>query len=473
MPFDLRQVVEEVAQPLSYRAEERGIDLILRYSSQAPRHFVGDPVRIGQIIANFANNAIKFTHDGHVLIDVELADACQGPDGSDAIAAMRLSIVDTGIGIAESKLETVFEKFTQADSSTTREYGGTGLGLAITKQLVTLMGGTISVTSRQGVGSTFSVTLPLQVNPAAPAETSLPEELDGLRALIVDDNAVNRRVLVESLGTWKMRCEEAEAGDRALAAIRAAQEAGDPYHFALLDYQMPSMDGVELAAKIRGTPAGADMALIMLTSVGFLEDAVRMTSAGFDAYMVKPVRQARLLETLLGVWSSGNAPPNGSTRDGSVVSSTAPRSATNADPEPDEAEPERKPCRLLVAEDDRVNQLVITRMLAKLDDFDLRIDLAKDGSEAVRLVRSRHYDLVFMDCQMPVLDGYDATRAIRELEHRSLHIPIVALTANALTEDRQRCIDAGMDDYVSKPVRLSALRDVLARQLDPDRLAAR
>jgi CheY-like chemotaxis protein/HPt (histidine-containing phosphotransfer) domain-containing protein len=449
VPFNLQQVVEEVADLMAIKAEEKGLDLILRWAPNTPCNVVGDAGRIRQVMANLVGNAIKFTGSGHVLINVE----CESKDESRSV--LLLSVEDTGIGIAEDKLEHIFEKFTQADASTTRRYGGTGLGLAICKQLVELMGGAISASSRLGEGSTFSFTLSMP----RVGEESLPSHsyvsLRGLRVLIVDDNEVNRRVLHEQITNWGMRNGGFASGESALTALRAARSVGDPYQIAIIDYMMPGLDGEMLARAIKDDPALGDTVLVMLTSAGHRGEAKRMADAGFEAYLVKPVRQSHLMSALSQAW--------GSKARKTEAKSAADRTRPASRSEQAHLSGTRKAhgdLRLLMAEDNTINQKVALRMLANLG---CRVDVAVNGKEAVRMAQIVSYDLILMDCQMPEMNGYEATEEIRRNEEAGRRVPIVAMTAHAMPGDKERCLESGMDDYVSKPLRQADLRRVIDR----------
>jgi PAS domain S-box-containing protein len=440
LPFDLRLVIEEVDEMLCTKAEERGLDLVLEYAPELPRHFIGDAGRIRQVLTNLVGNALKFTETGTVITTV----ICAQQEGGRAV--MRVQVRDTGVGIPESKLPTLFEKFSQADASTTRRYGGTGLGLAICKQLVTLMGGEIGAESREGAGSTFWFALPLALD-AAPHALPVPEvDLTGLRVLIVDDNQVNRKVLHEQVISWGMRNGSCASGAEALEALRAAARGGDPYDFVLLDYQMPGMDGAELAVAIKAEPALQRTALVMLTSVGHLAEVKVLEGTRIDACLTKPVRQSYLLNTLATTRSRRlqSSPPEG----GEKTTVQAPPALQFAHPP-----------RTLVVEDNAVNQKVAVRMLERLG---LRADVAANGREAVEMCRMVPYELIFMDCQMPEMDGYAAAREIRNLEaygHRAA--TIIAMTAEAMAGTREECLAAGMDDYIAKPVKFDHLREAV------------
>jgi len=442
--FDLRLTIEDVNEMLAPKIEDRKLDLVLQYPAEVPRHFVGDSGRIRQVMTNLVGNAVKFTPSGNIVIDV----ACKSRDAARAL--MRVSVRDTGPGIAAEKLEWVFEKFSQVDGSPTRKYGGTGLGLAISKQLVTLMGGSIAASSRPGEGSTFSFTLPLALDTDPRAAPVPVDELRNLRALIVDDNEVNRRVLHEQIASWGMRNGSFAAGEEALQALRDAKAGGDPYHFAILDYQMPGMDGAALARAIRADPGICETVIVLLTSIGRWIEVRQKESGTVDASLVKPVRQSQLFNTLSTAWSKkhqtsvpansgGNSPVEEMRRALSVRFGGLP-------------------ARVLVAEDNIVNQKVAVRMLEKLG---LRPDLAADGREAVEMFSLVPYDLIFMDCQMPEMDGYAAAREIRRREGPDHHVAIVAMTAEVLAGCREQCLAAGMDDHIGKPISMQALFEAL------------
>ena len=444
-PFDLRQVVEEVAELLAPRAKEKGLELIVRYDPDGPRRFTGDAGRIRQVLTNLAGNAVKFTRRGHVLMDVKCEEQRAGK------ALVRLTVEDSGPGIAQDKLGHIFEQFTQADASTTRKYGGTGLGLAISKKLVELMGGEVGISSRVGEGSRFWFTLPLPVEPDAPAVARATADLRGLRALIVDDNEVNRRVLEEQLAKAGLCCRSVAAAEAALEVLRQAHAAGESYQLALVDHQMPGMDGEALGRAIQADPVlRGTVAVVMLSSSGDSARGPWLREADFAAYLVKPVRPSQLLGTLASAWGvrptaeSGELAALATATEASPSSSALPAGAA-------------RNIRVLLAEDNIVNQKVAVRMLEKLG---CRVDVAADGREAVEMWRLCPYDLIFMDCQMPEMDGYEATAQIRR-DSPAGHVPIVAMTANAMKGDREKCIEAGMDDYLSKPVNIKALASAL------------
>ena len=432
------------------RAEDRKVELIVRYDPKCPTRFVADAGRIRQVLTNLMGNAVKFTENGHVLLDVQLLQRNEGG------ASIRVAVEDSGIGIPEDKLAAVFEKFTQADASATRRYGGTGLGLSISQQLIEQMGGQIQVDSRPGVGSRFWFDLTLPQDPEPVLDLPVEADFEGLRVLVVDDNAVNRRMLHELLEAWGLHSSCYESADEALAALRRAATDGKPFGMALLDYQMPSRDGEDLGHAIKADPEIADTVLVMLTSVGRQGDARRLEAKGFSGYLLKPIRNSQLYATMVAVW--------GAHKEGRAIGLVTRHVLSEAKPAviaPSEAKGDPGPrARVLVAEDNVVNQKVAVRILEKLS---CRVDVAANGREALKMLETLDYDLVFMDCQMPEVDGYDATREIRIRQGTGRRIPVVAMTANALQGDRERCLESGMDDYMSKPVTPGVFREMLER----------
>jgi signal transduction histidine kinase/CheY-like chemotaxis protein len=440
-PLDLCLLIEEVAAMLAPKAEEKGLDLLVHYPPMVPRHFTGDSGRIRQVITNLVGNAVKFTHRGEVLIGVKsVGEDVQCPQ-------IRISVTDTGIGIPEEKIGSLFAKFSQADASTTRRYGGTGLGLAISKQLSQLMGGSIDVVSESGRGSTFSLTLPLPLY-AGPSTDPVPApDLRNLRVLIVDDNEINRRVIHEQISSWGMRNGSFASGEQALQAVRAAQAEGDPYDFVIADYQMPGIDGAALTTAIATDSSLDQPIIVILTSVGHLSEVKALEASAAHACLAKPVRPAQLLNALVTAWSSKKAAiPAGSpptairSSKASAVPSVSGRFAGSA-------------LRVLIVEDNVVNQRVALRMLERLG---LSADVAGNGREAVEMVLLAPYDVIFMDCQMPEMDGYEAAAEIRRREENP-RVTIIAMTADVLKGSRERCLKAGMNSFISKPVKLDDL----------------
>ena len=451
IPFDLVGAIDEVVALIAERAEEKRIELIVRYAPDVPRRVIGDAGRIRQVVMNLVGNAIKFTHEGHVLINIERLD------GDDASARMRISVEDTGIGIAPDKLDAVFEKFTQADGSITRRYGGTGLGLAITKQLVELMQGEISVTSTPGCGSTFAFALSLPLDREAPIEPPQLENLEGVRVLVLHRHEKVRGVLDEQVASWRARVTGVATGAEAIAEMEAAYRLGDPYRIAIVAHDVPDMPVEAFAVAVKGDPRVADVVLVMLTSLGQQGDAERLRSVGFDAYLTKPTRPSQLADVVSAVWS---VKQRGGAREVFVTRHTIAEARAHDAAKRAGAAPR---ARVLVAEDNVVNQRVAVRLLETLG---CRVDVACSGLEAIKMLEAGAYDLVLMDCQMPEMDGYEAAREIRRRETRAGgRTTIVAMTAHALTGDREKCLEAGMDDFVSKPVRRDTLADVIDRHV--------
>jgi len=426
-PFDLRGLVEDVLDQQAIAAGDKGVELISRYVPGTSTHVVGDPGRIRQILLNLVSNAVKFTEEGHVLVTVEAVES----EGDSSV--FRCSVEDTGVGIEPQEQARVFEHFQQVDGSASRQHTGTGLGLAIVRELTILMQGRVGLSSEPGKGSTFWFELPLPIS-QVPAE-SRPEQLAGLAVLIVDDNRVNRWVLREQLMRWGFELEEASSGSSALDALRRAAVKGRPFDIALLDYHMPRMDGLELTRRIKADEQLCGTRLVMLSSVTHRKGAQQLLDAGCAAYLVKPVHQSDLMNTLATVWAQRDSKRN-----------------SDSDPEHPIAlgMDVARGRRILLVEDNAINQKVAVRMLTTLG---LHVDVAGDGVEALAQVEAFPYDLVFMDVQMPRMDGLEATTRIREREAPDgPRLTIVAMTAHAQTEDRDRCLAAGMDDYVRKPV---------------------
>lgn len=398
------------------------------------------------MVTNLIGNAVKFTERGHVLVGV----AAEGRDEHNC--RMRVSVRDTGIGIPQEKLNVLFEKFSQVDGSITRRYGGTGLGLAIVKQLAELMGGAIGVESQPGEGTTFWFVLPLPLNPESCPPPVPAADLTGLRVLIVDDNEVNRRVLHEQVMSWGMRNGSFASGEEALEALHAAQRMGDPFDIVLADYQMPVMDGVTLSAAIKADPAIQEPVIVLLTSVGNRGE-IGVQEGAVDACLLKPVRQSQLMNVLATTWSAKRGSPVLSRADSAGGSSLSALAANVAG--------KFATCalRVLVVEDNVVNQQVALRMLASLG---VRADVAANGKEALEMVTRLPYDLVFMDARMPEMDGYETAQEIRRREGSDKRVTIIALTAEATAGCRERCITAGMDGFISKPISLSNLIDALS-----------
>jgi signal transduction histidine kinase/DNA-binding response OmpR family regulator len=443
LEFNLYDCVGQTMKTLAVRAHQKGLELAYDADPDVPAQLRGDPGRLRQILVNLVGNAIKFTHLGEVLVTIETRSHDAGN------VELHFKVKDTGIGISPEKQGLLFKAFSQADSSTTRKYGGTGLGLAISARLVQLMGGTTWVESSEGQGSTFHFTARFAVVEiqALSSASALPVELRGLSVLVVDDNETNRRILCQMTRGWGMRPEAAESGAMALAALETAQQKGDPVRVVLIDGNMPAMDGFELAEKIQSrkkqNPGVAETTVLMLTSGGRPGEAVRCKELGVLAYLLKPVLKADLQVAILSALSQ---------RPGEISSPALVTRHTLR-------ESARK-LRILVAEDNPVNQAVIIRVLQKMGHT---VGLAQTGKEALAMASAEKFDLVFMDVQMPEMDGLAATAAIRQREQKSgTHLPIFAMTAHAMKGDRERCLESGMDGYITKPVRFSDIEQTLA-----------
>ncbi|MBI4882215.1 MAG: response regulator [Planctomycetes bacterium] len=452
--FDLRWVVESVAELLAPRAQEKGLELTCCIEPATEERLIGDPERVRQILVNLAGNAVKFTERGNV--DLAVRRASRSGNG----VVLRFSVADSGIGIPADRQQAIFEKFTQADGSTTRRYGGSGLGLSISRSLVELMHGQIGVDSAPGKGSTFWLTLPFAVPECAPPAAARAEDerpLQGARVLVVDDNAINRRILMQSLAARGCALEEAADGPAGLRLLAEAADAGRPCDALLLDYPTPDMDGEEMLRALRADARHARLQVLLLTSAGDRGAAARFAALGCAACLTKPVRLAALLEAL------GNALAR---RDGKSLAGARAGGAAAGEPERRRA----SGLRILLAEDNPVNQKVTLRILER---FGHRADAVGNGLEALAALDAAPYDLVLMDMQMPEMDGYTAAAAIRAAEGTARRTPIIAMTAHALKGDRERCLAAGMDDYVSKPLRPDDLLDVIDRWADGKALAPR
>jgi len=459
--FNLKTLSEEMAELMAVRAREKKIELLVRYAQGTPQRFNGDPGRLRQILFNLVNNAIKFTEKGHVFVDI--IPEIVGPDK----ARVRIAVSDTGIGIAPEKLKKLFGKFVQADSSTTRRYGGTGLGLAISLQLSQLMGGDITVTSEEGVGSIFTVVVPLQLSQQAETTAVVDTaSLAGLRAIIVDDNLIARTIISENLNAVGMSTVAFEKGVDALAHMQRTLERGAVFNFAVIDHQMPDMSGEDLIARIRADKAFENMQCILMTSQPSRGDAQKVADLGFQGSLTKPLGSGELLSviSLLRDAQQQGAPINLVTR--YMIRERAGVPAESSA----ETRPHFTNVKALVVEDNLVNQEI---MMIMLSQYGITPQIMSNGREAVQACRARDIDIVFMDCQMPEMDGFEATERIRRYEAGNMlpALKIVALTANAMKGDRERCIMAGMDDYLSKPVKEADLESILRKWLPAEKLA--
>ena len=450
--LDLEETLNESVEPLAERAHSKGLEIILNISPEMPLQFYGDPIRLRQILINLIGNAIKFTDTGEIEASVAPVEI------HDEKALLRFSVRDSGIGIAPQAQAAIFESFAQADGSSTRKYGGTGLGLAIVRQLVEMMGGTLGVESEPGKGSTFWFTAWFKrQTTSAQHRADNRQGMQGLRLLIVDDNATNRAILQAVVSSWGMRHCSAESGEQALDMLRAAAEKGEPYELAILDMHMPGMDGLQLATAIKADPAIAAAHLVMLSSVGLYMSTDDAYATGVEHIMTKPIRQSALYNCLATVIEKMNS---------------AQPSAPAEQPFGEQTAEQFDAC-VLVAEDNPVNQAIAVGMLEHLG---CRTAVAGNGCEAIQSLKQSAYDLILMDCQMPEMDGYEATRMIRQQEQyaggnggesssQDRRIPIIALTANALEGSREVCLAAGMDDYLAKPFNETQLCTILKRWL--------
>ncbi len=472
--FDLRVAMEDTLDLLAEKAGAAGLELVGCVESPVPTHLKGDPGRFRQVLLNLIGNAIKFTKKGHVAVRISLLE-----ETSEA-ATIRVAVTDTGVGLDSTAQTHLFQPFSQADSSTTRQFGGTGLGLAICKKLVEQMNGTIAIESRVGQGSTFWFTADFlkQSEPLVPQTT---KDLAGLRLCYIDDHPINRQLVEEYAKAWGLHTTSVSTPTEGLEVLQQAKDKGEPFHIAIVDMEIPGMDGLALARSIKTNPQLLETSLILLSSIGQRGDTKEAKAAGFSGYLTKPIRQNVLkhtLETVLGL-ESGNLdhldPP--------IINHISSLEST-----------ETVGHRILVVDDHQVNQQLAVMMIERLGH---RVHVAANGQEAIDTLKTIPYDLIFMDCHMPVMDGYEATRAIRKAEHEKSevkseelgvsgkgqgvetsdsshsslltthcsHVPIVAMTANVMPQDREKCLQAGMDDYLSKPIRPEGLTRIFAKWL--------
>jgi PAS domain S-box-containing protein len=437
--FDLRNTVEDVAYILAKRAQDKGLEMACLIHSDVSSDLRGDPGRLRQILVNMVGNAIKFTEQGEVVIHADPVSDTR------THATVRFLVQDTGIGIPPERQAAIFERFTQVDGSTTRRYGGTGLGLTISKQLVEAMGGKIGVESELGKGSTFWFEVEFEKQAEEIVEQPpTPVDLLNLNILCIDDNATSRMILTKILTGFGCRVSAAESGHQGLEMLRTAHRAKDPYQLILLDMQMPGMDGEQTARAIKSDPTSQEIKIIVLTSMGERGDAKRMEALGCSAYLHKPVKQKMLSDAIIAVL--GYKPPKGGT--GRLITRHTL------------AEQKRQGLRILLAEDNAINQKLAIILVQKAG---YSVDAVENGEQVLEKIQKEQYNAVLMDVQMPVMDGFEATRRIRQWEAGKGHIPIIAMTAHALKGDRERCIEAGMDDYVSKPLQPQALITAIDR----------
>jgi len=457
--FGLYGMVEELTNFLMLRAQEQNIELLVEFAPEVADYYIGDAGRVRQILLNLIGNAIKFTEEGYVVLKI---DSRKEDDGK---VRLFFEVWDTGIGIPPEKIEYVFNKFTQAEESTTRKFGGTGLGLPICKNLAEAMGGSIRAVSTLGKGSMFAFDILLKQGqqPVAPAIPYPDIDLTTLRALIVDDLPINGHILTEYLTRMGMQSDAVLSAEQGLEKMREAAQAGRPYHLAFLDRQMPGMGGIELARILQEDPVLKETALIMVTSStsGAIASPERIRASGFLGFSLKPYHPLQLRNLVLHVW---DAKRRGDTSQ-LITPYTLPKAFVKAHPEMTKNLPKYHNKRVLIVDDMQVNVLLLVNVLKKLG---CDISTASNGLEALETIKSFPFDLVFMDCHMPVMDGYAATRAIREYEAGAgiSPIPIVALTADAMNDNKDRCLEAGMTDFLTKPILMDRVHRVLAAWLE-------
>jgi len=433
--FHLPSVVKDVLRSLALPAHQKGLELTVRIAPDVPAGLTGDPIRLGQVLINLVGNAIKFTEHGEVCVDVSVEAMVNNR------AWLQFSIRDTGIGIALDQQEGLFQEFQQAQTSGNRLYGGTGLGLAVSKSIVTLMGGAIGLKSMPGEGTTLTFNVPFEESPRAQPAPPIPgeEDLEGMPILVIDDNATNRSILSEITRQWKMKPQMCDTGESGLAELLRAASGGSPYLLLLLDEQMPGMDGMEVLDRIRRNPALQPAVIMMLTASDQVKSAARCRQLGAETYLIKPISPSDLLASIR--LATGVRPP------ASTVNLPVPGISSSS-----------LSLRILLAEDNKVNQRVAMTMLGKMGH---QIKLATNGLEALEQWRQNDFDLILMDVQMPVMTGLQATMQIRREEAIGAHIPIVAMTASAMSEERDRCLAAGMDDFISKPVSYQVIEQMI------------
>jgi signal transduction histidine kinase/CheY-like chemotaxis protein len=441
--FHLPGVAGDVLRSLAFLAHQKGLELTLHIAPDVPADLIGDPVRLAQVLINLVGNAIKFTDHGEVCVEVSLQAVTNGRAG------LQFSVRDTGIGIALDQQDRLFQEFQQAQTSGKRLYGGTGLGLAVCRSIVTLMGGTIGLKSTPGEGTTVTFDAHFDLSPASQPAQPIPsaEDLQGMPILIIDDNATNRRILSELTGQWKMKAQARDSGESGIAELSRAASEGNPYRLLLLDEQMPGMDGMEVLERIRQNPALQSVVIMMLTSNDQVKSAARCRQMGVETYLTKPL-SASDLQRSIRTAISVHTPVNTATPPAAAISASS------------------LSLRILLAEDNLVNQKVAMGMLARMGH---RVTLASNGLEALERWRQSEFDLILMDVQMPEMNGLLATAQIRREEAIGARVPIVAMTASAMSEDRDRCLAAGMDDFISKPVSYQIIEEMITATFSPRR----
>ena len=451
--FDLAHMLESTCTLVSTAAEAKGLELVLEIDPKVPKLLIGDSLRIGQVLLNLANNAVKFTERGEVGICVKAIES-----GAESVV-LEFAVRDTGIGLSPEQIERLFQSFSQADTSTTRRFGGTGLGLAICRKLVELMGGEVGLDSEQGRGSSFWFRVPLGIGPQAEPDLVLQPDLHGCRALVVDDSFYARAAIVDMLHDMSFEVSEVPSGEKAIDAVREAAVEGRPFQVVYLDWRMPGMDGLETARRIRELGLELPPTLMMVSAYCREEMMMQAESVGIEAVLVKPVHASALFDATVQVLSRREGKPAGQQpRNGPQEGGDAPPALLAA----------IRGSRVLVVEDNEINQMVAEEMLHQAG---MQVEVAENGELALQKVQAGYYDLVFMDMQMPVMDGVTATREIRKIS-RLAQLPIVAMTANAMEQDRRLCLDAGMNDTLTKPVAPAALWTALLRWIAPLEAAA-
>lgn len=441
--FNLQKIMDEIGQIMAMNARNKGVDLIIHYPPDIPQYIVGDPGRIRQIMINLCSNAIKFTQKGHVIVETK----CEKIKNEKVY--LRIKVIDSGIGIDKEHQKHIFEKFTQADSSNSRRYDGAGLGLSITKALVEMMGGEIEVESQKGKGSTFTVRLKFPLDKNMSLFMDSENNMDGIKVLIVDDCKINRQIMKEHLNSWGIKTEEADSGEKALEKLHGAFAENAPFDIAILDFHMKGMNGEELAWAIKQDTEIKSVILIMISSAESNFTNKTLDELGFSAYHKKPIRPSRLKNILSRAWNE--------------------RLQNPAPPPEEEHQKEKNPlprynAKALIVEDNIVNLKLAKKLLDKYACF---YKTATDGAEALELFKKNEFDLVFMDCQMPHMDGFEASIAMRKYEAKKKlkRTPIVALTAHTLESDKEKCLNSGMDDFLTKPLRISKITEIMEKYL--------
>ena len=455
MPINILNIVDDVAKLYAVKARDKAIELAVRHTPGSEQFIFADPVRIRQVLSNLISNAIKFTEDGHISLIVDEVKH----ESNDEIACLKFSVTDTGIGLNEEEQARVFEKFRQADNSTTRKYGGTGLGLSICKSLTEIMGGEIGVNSAPGEGATFWFKIPFKRNKDIAYKPVRPEVLKDVRILIVDDLVVIREMVKEQLRNVNVRCEDAVSGENALKKIKEAIDKDDPYQIIIIDYLMPEMNGEMLANAVKKDKTIPPTCLIMLTAAGNPLANDNFVKSGFSAYIAKPVEHHALISNIAHVWEQYKS---GKTEE--IISTDTGRTQRSKDAE---EEPKTPGASILVAEDNLVNQVFIREIL---EEMETQTTIVSNGKEALEALEEHEYDLIIMDCLMPVMDGFEATGHIQNMikTGQIRQVPILALTANAMKGDKEKCLAVGMDDYLSKPVRKKELKECVFKHVDVD-----